>query len=74
MLIEELIVVDPRVLIRLLEDRPRPRGSKISDRDLKRLAELARENIKLLEELGCWKYEGGVIYYRTGCLGSYFRE
>ncbi|BCU70189.1 hypothetical protein [Stygiolobus caldivivus] len=66
--------MDPKVVIKLLEDRPRPRGSKISDDDLRRLAGLARENIKVLEELGCWKTEGGIIYYKTGCLGSYFPE
>jgi len=66
--------VPPEVIIKLLEDRPRPRGSKRSVNDLKRLVELARENIKLMEELGCLKYEGDRIYYKTGCLGSYFRE
>ncbi|MEW9492378.1 MAG: hypothetical protein TQ35_0009315 [Candidatus Aramenus sulfurataquae] len=66
--------VPPEVIIKLLEGRPRPRGSKRSVNDLKRLVELARENIKLMEELGCLKYEGDRIYYRTSCLGSYFRE
>jgi hypothetical protein len=61
------------VFIRLIEDRPRPRGSKVSEADLKRLAELARDNLELLKELGCWRREGDVIYYRTGCLGSYVR-
>jgi hypothetical protein len=67
-------VVDPKIVIKLLEDRGRPRGSKIKDEDLKRLAKLGEENIRLLEELGCWKIEGGVIYYKTGCLGNYFQE
>lgn len=67
-------MVDPKVIIKLLEDRQRPRGSKISDEDLKRLAKLGEENMKLLEELGCWKMEGDVIYYKTGCLGNYFQE
>ncbi|MBB5253632.1 hypothetical protein [Sulfurisphaera ohwakuensis] len=67
-------MVDPKIVIKLLENRPRPRGSKISDEDLKRLAKLGEENMKLLEELGCWKIEGYVIYYKTGCLGNYFQE
>jgi hypothetical protein len=67
-------VVDPKVIIKLLEDRPRPRGSKVTEEDLKRLIKLAEENIRLLEELGCWRVEGGVIYYRTNCLGSYFPD
>jgi hypothetical protein len=67
-------VIDPKLIIKLLEDRQRPRGSKIKDDDLKRLARLGEENIRLLEELGCWKIEGGVIYYKTGCLGDYFQE
>ncbi|MDT7902405.1 MAG: hypothetical protein RXQ75_08015 [Acidianus hospitalis] len=67
-------MIDPKLIIKLLEDRQRPRGSKIKDDDLKRLARLGEENIRLLEELGCWKIEGGVIYYKTGCLGNYFQE
>ncbi|MEJ2777359.1 hypothetical protein [Stygiolobus sp. RP850M] len=67
-------MVDPKIVIKLLEDRGRPRGSKIKDEELKRLAKLGEENIRLLEELGCWKVEGGVIYYTTGCLGNYFQE
>jgi hypothetical protein len=67
-------VVDPKIVIKLLEDRGRHRGSKIKDEELKRLAKLGKENIKLLEELGCWRIEGGVIYYKTGCLGNYFQE
>jgi hypothetical protein len=67
-------VIHPKLIIKLLEDRQRPRGSKIKDDDLKRLARLGEENIRLLEELGCWKIEGGVIYYKTGCLGDYFQE
>jgi hypothetical protein len=67
-------VIDPKLIIKLLEDRQRPRGSKIKDDDLKRLARLGEENIRLLEELGCWKIEGGVIFYKTGCLGNYFQE
>lgn len=46
----------------------------MSDNDLRRLIELSKENIKLMEELDCLKYEGGKIYYKTGCLGSYFEE
>ncbi|MFP3218408.1 hypothetical protein [Acidianus sp.] len=67
-------MIDPKLIIKLLEDRQRPRGSKIKDDDLKRLARLGEENIRLLEELGCWKIEGGVIFYKTGCLGNYFQE
>ncbi|QGA54098.1 hypothetical protein GFS03_05695 [Sulfolobus sp. E5-1-F] len=67
-------MVDSKVLIKLLEDRPRPRGSKIKEEDLRRLAKLGEENVKLLEEMGCWKMEGEVIYYKTGCLGNYFKE
>ncbi|AEE94526.1 conserved hypothetical protein [Acidianus hospitalis W1] len=67
-------MIDPKLIIKLLEDRQRPRGSKIKDDDLKRLARLGEENIRLLEELGCWKIKGGVIYYKTGCLGNYFQE
>jgi hypothetical protein len=48
-------VVDPKIVIKLLEDRGRPRGSKIKDEELKRLAKLGEENIRLLEELGCWE-------------------
>jgi hypothetical protein len=66
--------VPPEVTIKLLENRPRPRGSKMSDNDLRRLIELSKENIKLMEELGCLKFEGDKIYYKTGCLGSYFQE
>ncbi len=61
-------------LIRLLEERPRYRKNKMGDNALKRLAKLSEENIMLLEELGCLKFEGEVIYYRTGCLGSYIQE
>ena len=46
----------------------------MGDNALKRLAKLSEENIMLLEELGCLKFEGEVIYYRTGCLGSYIQE
>jgi hypothetical protein len=67
-------VIDPKVVIKLLEDRGRTRGSKIKDEDLKRLAKLGEENIRLLEELGCWKIEGEKIYYKSGCLGNYFQE
>jgi hypothetical protein len=30
----------------------------MSDNDLRRLIELSKENIKLMEELDCLKYEG----------------
>jgi hypothetical protein len=67
-------MTDPKVIIRLLEDRGRPRGSKMTEEDLMRLAKLAEDNVRLLEDLGCWKIEGDVIYYRIGCLGSYYPD
>jgi len=63
-----------RIFIRLLEERPKARKNKINDKDLKRLAELATENIQIMKELGCWKVEGDIIFYKTNCLGNYYQE
>lgn len=63
-----------RVLIRLLEERPKSRGSKIRDEDLKRLAKLAEENVKLMEELGCFKINGEEGYWRSNCMGGYYQR
>jgi len=46
----------------------------MTEEDLMRLAKLAEDNVRLLEDLGCWKIEGDVIYYRIGCLGSYYPD
>lgn len=62
------------VIIKLIEDRPRKRGSKISEADLKRLAQLAEDNVKMMEKLDCLKFKGGVIYYKTNCFGNYYPE
>nr|WP_306308646.1 hypothetical protein [Sulfolobus acidocaldarius] len=67
-------MVDSRVIIKILEDRERYRKSKMSEADLKRLAELAKENMELMKRLECWKVVGDVIYYRSGCLGNFFQE
>jgi len=49
------------VLFRLLDERPRVRGSKRSLRDIKRLAELAYDTWKGMEALGWIKWEKGVL-------------
>ncbi|MGC9105605.1 MAG: hypothetical protein ACP5HQ_04175 [Thermoprotei archaeon] len=58
------------VFIRLIEDRPRPRGSKTTEADLKRLAELARDDLELMQELGCWRREGGCDILQDWLLGK----
>lgn len=63
-----------KVIIKLLEDRPKARGSKIKDEDLKRLASLARENIVIMEESGCIKISGEEIYWKTNCFGGYYQK
>lgn len=63
-----------RVIIKLLEDRPKKRGSKIRDDDLRRLASLSNETVNLMIEIGCLKVNGGEIYYKTNCYGNYYQE
>jgi hypothetical protein len=62
------------IVIKLLEDRPKNRGSKISDEDLRRLAKFAKENIELMKLSGCFKYNGEEIFWKTNCLGGYIQE
>lgn len=66
--------MNPSTIIKLIEDRPRKRGSKISEEDLKRLSALARDNIQLMEKLGCLEFKGEVIYYKTNCFANYYQE
>ncbi|ABP95073.1 MULTISPECIES: hypothetical protein [Metallosphaera] len=63
--------MDPKIIIRLLEERPRYRGNKVSEAGLKRLAKLAEENVELMKELGCFRV-GGEVYWRTNCIGGYY--
>ncbi|BFH72120.1 hypothetical protein SJAV_00640 [Sulfurisphaera javensis] len=62
------------VLIKLLEERPKSRGSKISDNDLKRLAKLAEENIKIMEIVGCFNIKGEEVYWKTNCMGGSYQS
>ena len=50
-----------KVLLKLLDERPRVRGSKRSLEDVKRLAELAYDTWKGMEVLGWIKWEKGAL-------------
>jgi hypothetical protein len=58
------------VFIRLIEDRPRPRGSKTSEADLKRLAELARDQPRIAEGAGLLEEGGGCGILQDWLLGE----
>jgi len=62
------------VLLKLLEERPKKRKVRISDDDLKRLAKLAEENVKVMTLSECIKIEGEVIYWKTNCMGGYYQD
>jgi len=62
------------VFLRLLEERPKKRKVRISEEDLKRLAKLAEENVKVMTLSGCIKIEGEVIYWKTNCMGGYYQD
>ena len=62
------------VFLRLLEERPAKRKVRISEDDLKRLAKLAEENVKVMALSGCIKIEGEVIYWKTNCMGGYYQD
>lgn len=52
---------EKELFLKLLEERPRIRGSKRSLKDVKRLSELAYETWKGMEALGWIRWEKGVL-------------
>ncbi|BCS93124.1 hypothetical protein L3N51_01911 [Metallosphaera sp. J1] len=63
--------MDSKLIIRLLEERPRYRGNRITEQDLRRLASFAEENIRLMKELGCFSLDGE-LHWKTNCIGGYY--
>jgi|YelNatPaOPRAMG01_1025707.scaffolds.fasta_scaffold06782_14 hypothetical protein len=57
----QLVMASRRVLLHLLDERPRVRGSKRSFEDIKRLAEFAYTCWKGMELLGWVKWEKNVL-------------
>jgi hypothetical protein len=56
-----VVMVDRRVLLTLLEKRPRVRGSKRSFEDIRRLAEFAYTCWRGMELLGWVKWEKNIL-------------
>ena len=56
-----VVMVNRRVLLNLLDERPRIRGSKRSFEDIRRLAELAYTCWKGMELLGWVKWEKNAL-------------
>lgn len=54
-------MVNRRVLLNLLDERPRVRGSKRSFKEIRRLAELAYTSWKGMELLGWVKWEKNLL-------------